>query len=521
MSDGLKSSPDGEPAEACNHHQNHVNHLHNDQRRVTFDLNHKPNDNHDYYENDDGAVDDDGDVDGAPTPDNDRCDICRAPQHNASMARCTECAAAACSTCMSQDNRTCRLCSEMLDGLSSYHSDCPDIDDTTLRSMRLDGGVLNGWSSDKYVADELHSTAPPALQGKMRHMPEEFYSHCGLAVLRPRSALQFLNLHSRWSKLRRVQLSWDLMELYSGSARVSGQAHTEGLCVGLPTDHRYGWDLKVAHHRWLVEQIVGLFRPKILLAAPECRAWSRSSNVLDPVAKAELRRRETPMLAWLVKVCKRQAQLGYGVVVEQPHGADSWRLSPLAQLERLQGFTRSRVSQCMHGAMHPQLKLPVKKDASLASNLRLRQTIRTCHVGHQHGILQGRCPRTGLCFTTLAATYPRGLAKAMVADFKRFIEDDEFTESRQALLSHQEVPLWTCRRCANGPRTLDHVKHTMVPGECRLGSATSSAGAHGATGAGSGGTLHTTAVGGRAQPPSVAPAKLAPDLKNLQDGFSN
>ena len=49
VSDGLKSSPDGDPAEACNYYQNHVNHLHNDQRRVTFDLNHKPDDNHNYH----------------------------------------------------------------------------------------------------------------------------------------------------------------------------------------------------------------------------------------------------------------------------------------------------------------------------------------------------------------------------------------------------------------------------------------------------------------------------------------
>ena len=414
----------------------------------------------------------DDDDDEAMPRDNDKCDICHTPTNNDSLARCIECHTSACLNCMT-DTQRCVLCSEMIDGLEDYYNNIYNsnnniIDDTTLKTMKFSGSTLKGWSDDVYDGDRFPAGTTKELAKKMAHIAEEFYSYTEQPVLRPTNCLRFLDLHRRWARLAKVELSWDFMELYSGSGRTSQFAHAAGLNTGLCVDFRYGWDLRCTHHRHLVEQVIVLFQPKVLLAAPECRAWSRSATTLDPIQKAELRRRETPMLSWLVKICRRQVQHGYGIIVEQPHGADSWRLSPLKQLQSLPGCTRRRISQCMHGATHPHLKLPVRKDTSLASNLRLKHTLKVCNGGHQHAPLQGRDPRTNLCYTTLAATYPRGLAKALVADIERFVKDDEFYEVRQQFLAHQELPLWTCQRCANGPRTPAHVKHTMIRGECRL-----------------------------------------------------
>ena len=404
------------------------------------------------------AEESDSSDDGLDVPMNDKCEVCGVKSNTENLGRCVTCDTCVCALHL-VGNSQCTACASC-----AKH----EVSQSILLTMRLQGGLLAEWSRDHYQGDTFHSTATKELRRKMKYIPEEYYTLCGRPVLRPNNVHQFLTLHKQWIK-EHGPIQVDFIEIFSGSARLSAAAEKSGLKVGPPIDFRYGWDLRLSSHRVLLTQALELLKPKIIFWSPECRSWSRSANKMDPLRKAALRHCEVPLLTWLVRTCRSQLSGGFGIVVEQPNSADSWKLSPLAILEKLPGVIRRRVSQCMHGAIHPEQKLPVRKDTCFATNLRFRHTVKVCSGGHRHAPLQGRCARTGLCLTTHAATYPRPLVRCLVKDILLYVHDHEYTDknAEQVMLANQQVALWACPKCNLGPNAAPGVQHTRIQGECR------------------------------------------------------
>ena len=134
----------------------------------------------------------------------------------------------------------------------------------------------------------------------------------------------------------------------------------------------------------------------------------------------QMRLQQGPMLNWYAGLVREIVNDNRGSITEPPHGSAAWRLSPLRKVNDL--LPRRRVSQCQHGARHRETGLPVRQDTSLASNLRLTTVIKQCRGGHQHTPLQGRDPATGLNHTTLAAVFPKPMARRLSNEIKQFSE---------------------------------------------------------------------------------------------------
>ena len=152
----------------------------------------------------------------------------------------------------------------------------------------------------------------------------------------------------------------------------------------------------------------------MILCAPDCRAWSRSSNTADKDTRATSRASQLDALDWLLRVCRKQHANGRAFIVENPYGSDIWKYSPLSTLENQ--FPRQRIHQCRFGVCHPVIREPVEKSTAWVANIKMKSTALRCMRNHAHGSLQGTDPKSGLPVTALAAVYPRKLCGALLED---------------------------------------------------------------------------------------------------------
>ena len=387
----------------------------------------------------------------AVTPIDIHCALCGTKENMDTMISCIDCLTTCCVRCSRQGR--CNVCHETIDaniptstttthneGDHSYH----------LRSMKIMQGVIHEWDNDYYDGiDKFPASVDATTKHKMTIIKEEYYSSTRTPVLRPSNCKKFIEMHLRAAQdLGQQPPEFDFIEMWSCSARTSYYAHKLGLKVMGPLDYRYGWDLMNPQHRALAGLLVQTFKVKVILAAPDCRVWSCSATTADPQATQEARRAQEPMLTWLSKIGHRQVREGRNIIVEQPHSATSWKKSPLRTLFD-DTIKRYRVSQCQHGAVHPQSGRPIRKDTSLATNMQLPSVFKTCHGGHQHEPLQGR-HSCGLNNTALAAVYPRQMARRIIVDIKN------------TLAMSQTAVLWSCPACNGNP-----VNHTRVTGQCQ------------------------------------------------------
>ena len=314
----------------------------------------------------------------------------------------------------------------------------------------MNQGVIHDWDNDYYDGiDKFPSNVVSATQHKMSIIKGRYYSTRRTPVLRPSNRKKFILMHLRAAQDKGEQPpEFDFIEMWSCSARTSHYAHKLGLKVMGPLDYRYGWDLMLPQHRALAGLLVQTFKVKVILAAPDRRVWSCSATTADPQVTQQARQAQEPMLTWLRKLGHRQVLEGRNVIVEQPHSATSWKKSPLRTLFD-DTIKRYRVSQCRHGAVHPQSGNPIRKDTSLATHMQLPSVFKTCHGGHQHEPLQDR-HSCGFNNTALAAVCPRQMARRIIVDIKT------------TLAKRQTVVLWSCPACNGNP-----VNHTRVTGQCQ------------------------------------------------------
>ena len=391
-------------------------------------------------------ADEDDDDDDIPASDWATCATCGVVQNANTVLPCTRCAQLVCGKCCTDG--ICKACMA-----AGFHAAAlPDLSHLQLRC-----GILSGWHQAEnphastrmpYPGDMFPDSASPGAVKRSVQIPEEFYNTTGHMVLTPANAARFIEIHAAWMHRRGAPIQWDLWELYSGSGRTSAVAQSQGLSVGPPIDYRYGWDMDNPAHRRLLDRLHQTFRPKVILAAPDCKAWSRSSNTADKAERAKARAAQLDGLDWLQRLCMKQFTSGRGFIVENPFGSDIWRESPLASVEAQ--FGRQKTHQCRFGAnLHGK---PIEKATAWVSCIKMKNTALRCMRNHEHGTLQGYDPKTKLPNTALAAVYPRMLCKALIHDVIKF------TKSL--------CTLWSCPVCAAGRLAPPDSVHTHVKGEC-------------------------------------------------------
>ncbi|CAJ1364862.1 unnamed protein product [Effrenium voratum] len=310
-----------------------------------------------------------------------------------------------------------------------------------------------------YPGDEIPQELPAQKQQQLRRqyklMPEEYYQHTGKRVIKPDNYHQWANSRSR--------KKCHLWEICSGSSRLSLLALISGLMVAFPVDLRYGWDIGNQHHQELLLHAQDLIDPDVILMSPNCRPWSISANRKKPADRDRDRGEEFESLCFLLRMAQRQAERGKAFILEQPFSSAMWTLSPMARLRDIEGcWSSQRVDQCVHGACDEN-RIPIMKPTGLQANMALRNSCKRCQGRHRdHSQLQGS-DHLGRQRTIMAAVYPRGFCKAIIADIKRFIGKP----SR----GHEDYHIYyKCDRCRLGREAPPGTQHSLVPRECRHAS---------------------------------------------------
>ena len=126
------------------------------------------------------------------------------------------------------------------------------------------------------------------------------------------------------------------------------------------------------------------------------------------------REEELPTVNFIKQKVKKRCRNKKGSVLEQPWTSALWE-----HLNDLPGECH-RTDQCRFGAQD-ELNNPILKPTGLHSDFGLRHSLQRCagHQGRRHGWLQGTAQ--GINRTTKAAVYPEGFCKALIKDFKKFI----------------------------------------------------------------------------------------------------
>eukprot|EP00435_Cladocopium_sp_Y103_P007263 s3374_g2.t1 len=283
------------------------------------------------------------------------------------------------------------------------------------------------------------------LQKMYRGVPEEFYSKTRQCPVTPHNARSWMR--------KNKNKKFNFWEWCSGSGRLSLLALLSGLCILFPIDYRYGWDLGLPEHQRIILEIEQDINdgPDVLFASPTCRPWSISSTRRDLSQTTKERNEEMPTVEFIKKKFKKRCRNKKASVLEQPWTSALWE-----HLADLPGECL-RTDQCRFGAQD-ELNNPILKPTGLHSDFGLRHSIMRCvgHQGRRHGWLQGTTQ--GINRTTIAAVYPEAFCKALIKDFKRFINHSYNTDN-----------YYKCQRCSMGRAATSDMEHSFLPGECRYG----------------------------------------------------
>ena len=154
-----------------------------------------------------------------------------------------------------------------------------------------------------------------------------------------------------------------LLEVCSGTAKLTWTAAAAGCDVMDPVDKNTGWDLTTRGDLRSLMRLVRQFRPFVTHIAPVCRSFSvayhpqpgsgKDGSIADQL--------DLQLALNLASVAKLVVALGLYVVIENPVGSRLFKLQEYQHLHSMTGFFFVRVNSCMLGVTHPVTGKPVWK----------------------------------------------------------------------------------------------------------------------------------------------------------------
>ena len=238
------------------------------------------------------------------------------------------------------------------------------------------------------------------------------------------------------SPSRPLLLSFDFVEIYGGSGRVSKAATDLGLVVAPPLDLDASCHYNLAEPRlieWIMHMIeVGRFRS--FLSEPPCTTFSpaahpalRGYDVPLGYDPSEPRTRTGTLLAF-----RSFLLLRHGRRHGRPCGKEQPRLSKMRWLKAWQqllslDFTESVIASCQFGSPHKKEFIFVTWGLD-GQSLDVR-----CPGGHEHLVIQG-------AYTKASAVYTWDLARHLAAHFARALRRIALTEGDISITGY-ESPL--------------------------------------------------------------------------------
>ena len=206
-----------------------------------------------------------------------------------------------------------------------------------------------------------------------------------------------------------LNLMFDFIEIYSGSAILSREMIGKGLLVGPPIDIKSGWNMRKGNLFSLILGLALAGRIAILWLGPPATTYThdRTPKIRSSVAPLGFDIFHLDVLGGnlhmhmsilLMAVQYKKGRIG---VLETPWSAFSRKLKFWGWLLSL-GCCEIRIDQCQFGTPY------LKSTCLIATHEFVRAMGRRCRGGHKHVDLKGAA-------TATASKYPVGLCKALAS----------------------------------------------------------------------------------------------------------
>ena len=198
-----------------------------------------------------------------------------------------------------------------------------------------------------------------------------------------------------------------LLEVCSGTAKLTWTAAAAGCDVMDPVDKNTGWDLTTRGDLRSLMTLVRQFRPFVTHIAPVCRSFSVAYHPQPGSGKdgSTADQLDLQLALNLASLAKLVAALGLYVVIENPVGSRLFKLQEYQHLHSMTGFFFVRVNSCMLGVTHPVTGKPVWKGYRFLTNAPWLSGIGIeCNRSHEHSTLHGT-------YCTASAEYPQSMCE--------------------------------------------------------------------------------------------------------------
>ena len=205
-----------------------------------------------------------------------------------------------------------------------------------------------------------------------------------------------------WSAIHRQPVYlprfWKIvLELFCGCALLTRMFQARGYDTCEPLDIHNGWDVFNPDHRRRAEAMIDQQNPYLLALGFPCGPWSPFQHLNPDQEKVQfMRRKWTPILAWIRHLVEKQHRKGGRSLLENPWTSQAWNTKELAMLREENGgltdMRAVRIDQCALGLRDVDNGMLHKKaTAIVADSQGVRQQFqgKLCNGKHQHQPLEG------------------------------------------------------------------------------------------------------------------------------------
>ena len=235
-----------------------------------------------------------------------------------------------------------------------------------------------------------------------------------------------------------------------------------------------GWDFSKYEHRRQALDIMRKDKPWLVVGSPPCTVFSMIQHLNMHIQNEDWREKFEIRKAQAIKhlrfcsvLYRLQSAEGRYFLHEHPHGASSWDLDIMKNLEKLLGAVKVRADQCEYGlttSVKGEVR-PAKKPTSFLTNSRFigEELSRTCSGDNSHfSLMEGRAAKAAEYPPELCKSICRGIVRQKEFDMLCLLSSNSMTtEDLEQLIQKSGYPKhWVDRQHGDGTEN-EHLQREL------------------------------------------------------------
>ena len=125
-------------------------------------------------------------------------------------------------------------------------------------------------------------------------------------------------------KNKRMHDTLEVIEVFSGEARITAACKEAGMTTGTPIDIKTGFDMLTVQGQNDARSLIHAGLPIVVFMAPVCTSWSSLSNVLPYEERIRRRDESYPFIEFCSDIAHFQIELGRYFIIENPETSQIW-----------------------------------------------------------------------------------------------------------------------------------------------------------------------------------------------------